>query len=180
MASGPRKAGEGTGARRRASPWTPTGFPMRRCSLATSRGAVPQRSILWSALVLALLVGTLSVHPAAASDAPSNVVLHVIPREILIFSAQAGVWTSIRLDSGERILQRAADHNVAAVVTSQRVIGFSAVLNLTHEIRLTEDETLEAFRVEGNVATVLTRRRGLGFSAATGKWAEIDRFQLGR
>ena len=54
------------------------------------------------------------------------------------------------------------------------------MLNVTHEIRVTEDEGLEAFKVEGNVATMLTRRRALGFSAATGKWADAERFQLGR
>jgi hypothetical protein len=118
--------------------------------------------------------------PASAEEVPNNVALHVIPREVLFYSAQAGAWTSIRLDAGERVLQRGADTNVAAVITNQRAIGFSAVLSLTHEIRLPEDETLEAFKVEGNVATVLTRRRALGYSAATGKWADVERFQPGR
>lgn len=125
-----------------------------------------------------LFLGALSA-PGNA-EVPSNVALHLIPREILLFGAPAGTWTSVRLDAGERVLQRGADANVAAVVTSQRAIGFSAVLNAVHEVRLPEDETVEAFKVEGNVATVLTRRRALGFSAATGKWAEIERFQLGR
>jgi hypothetical protein len=131
-------------------------------------------------LAVLICLGWAGVPPAIAEQVPSNVALHLIPREILLFSGQAGVWTSVRLDAGERVLQRGADANVAAVVTSQRAIGFSGVLNVTHEIRLPEDEGVEAFRVEGNVATVLTRRRALGFSAATGKWAEVERFQLGR
>ena len=132
------------------------------------------------ALAVATLLCLFAPPPVIAGDALTNVVLHVIPREILFFGAQAGAWTSVRLDAGERVLQRGADGNVAAVVTSQRAIGFSAALNATHEIRLPDDETLEAFKVEGNIATLLTRRRAIGFSAATGKWADLDRFQLGR
>jgi hypothetical protein len=148
--------------------------------LTAVRHVLPIRRIVRSAVILAILAAFL-IHPAAYAGAiPTNVALYVISREILFFSAQAGVWTSVRLDAGERILQRGAEGNVAAVVTSQRAIGFSAVLNVAHEIRLTEDETLETFKTEGNVATLLTRRRAIGFSAATGKWAEIERFQLGR
>lgn len=110
----------------------------------------------------------------------TNVALHVIPRELLFFSAQASQWTSIRLDPGERILQRGAEGNVAAVVTSRRAFGFSAALNVTDEIGLPPEETLEAFQVEGNVVTLLTRRRAIGFSAAIGRWVQIERFQLGR
>jgi hypothetical protein len=129
---------------------------------------------------VALCLSLFPAPPARAEGWPNNVALHIAPREVLFFTAQAGVWTSVRLDAGERILQRGADTNVAAVITNQRAIGFSAVLNLTHEIRLPDDETLESFKVEGNVATALTRRRALGFSALTGKWADIDRFQPGR
>jgi hypothetical protein len=134
-----------------------------------------------SGVAAALLLLSLAAASLAAGDqVPRNVALHLIAREVLLFSAPAGMWTSIRLDAGERVLQRGSDANVAAIVTSQRAIGFSAVLNIAHEIRLPEDETLEAFQVDGNIATVLTRRRALGFSAATGKWAEVERFQLGR
>ncbi len=131
-------------------------------------------------LAFALLLGGFGPSPALADGVQNNVALHIIPREVLFFSAQAGVWTSVRLDAGERILQRGADTNVAAVITNQRAIGFSALLSLTHEIRLPDDETLESFKVEGNVATALTRRRALGFSAVTGKWADVERFQPGR
>lgn len=131
-------------------------------------------------LVVALCLPLFPASPTNAEGLPNNVALHVVSREVLFFSAQAGVWTSVRLDAGERILQRGADTNVAAVITNQRAIGFSAVLNLTHEIRQPDDETLESFKVEGNVATALTRRRALGFSAATGKWADVERFQPGR
>ncbi len=132
-------------------------------------------------LSLAIWAGAF-VSPASPEDDETlrNVALIVIPREILLFSAQAGQWTSVRLDAGERILQRGADGNVAAVVTSQRAIGFSAALNIAHEVRLPEEETLEAFKVEGNMANFLTRRRAYGFSAFTGRWAIIDRFQLGK
>jgi hypothetical protein len=114
------------------------------------------------------------------AQSPNNVALHIIPREVLFFGAQGGTWTTVRLDAGERVLQRGADTNVAAVFTSQRLIGYSAVLNTVHEIRVPEDESLEAFKVDGNVVTAITRRRALGFSAATGRWSEVDRFQIGR
>ncbi len=132
------------------------------------------------ALVVACALGGFVPSAAPAEGDPNNVALFVITREVLFFSATSGVWTSVRLDAGERILQRGADTNVAAVITNQRAIGFSALLNVTHEIRLPDDETLETFKVEGNVATTLTRRRALGFSAFTGKWSDVERFQPGR
>jgi hypothetical protein len=144
------------------------------------RGVFPIRRIARCVLILAILAGAFIPPAIAAGETPRDVALYVVSREILFFSAQAGVWTSVRLDAGERILQRGADGNVAAVLTSQRAIGFSAVLNAAHEIRVTEDETLENFKVEGNLATLLTQRRAIGFSADTGKWANVERFQPGR
>jgi hypothetical protein len=153
---------------------------MTRRSSTNVRDAPSNGWILTLVLALAAL-GEMSSCPSYAdTQVPRNAALYVISREILFFSAHAGVWTSVRLDAGERVLQFGADGNIAAVLTSSRAVGFSAVLNITHEIRVTEDEGLEAFKVEGNVATLLTRRRALGFSVATGKWAELERFQLGR
>jgi len=135
---------------------------------------------VWKVACTVLILLILGEATAIADEMLRNVELYVVPREILFFSAQGGVWTSLRLSAGERILQRGADGNVAAVVTSERAIGFSALLNATHEIRLTDDETLENFKAEGNVVTLLTKRRAIGFSADTGKWADVDRFQPGR
>lgn len=153
---------------------------MRRFRCATILGMAARSRIARRSPALGIPALLFAFSLALAASAPTNVALHVVPREILFFSAPAGVWTSVRLDAGERVLQRGADGNVAAIVTSQRAIGFSAVLNVVHEIRLPEEENLEAFKVEGNAATLLTRRRALGFSAATGKWADVERFQLGR
>jgi hypothetical protein len=129
-----------------------------------------------------MLAGTVLLAPllAQAAEPSSNVVLHMVAREILFFSGVAGQWTSIRLDAGERILQGRSHENVAAVVTSLRILGFSATLNQAHELRVPEDEGIEAFKVEGNVASVLTRRRAFGFSAFTGRWTEVERFFVGR
>ena len=134
------------------------------------------------ALLCVAIVAVPLVSSAASSDEEMlrNVAMVLIPREILFFSAQAGQWTSVRLEAGERILQRGADGNVGAVVTSQRAIGFSAALNVAQEVRVSEEETLETFKVEGNMANFVTRRRAYGFSAFTGAWASIDRFQLGK
>jgi hypothetical protein len=137
------------------------------------------RTVVLTGALLMLLGGSgLAAERVTAVE--TNVALHVIPREILFFSAQAGQWTSIRLDPGERILQRGADGNVAAVVTSRRAFAFSAALNVADEINLPPEETLESFQAEGNVITLLTRRRAIGFSAAIGRWSQIERFQLGR
>jgi hypothetical protein len=149
--------------------------------VAAERGGMTARALAaLLPLVGGLLLVVVGLSVAGAADTPNNVGMQLMPREILFFSAQAGTWTSVRLDAGERVLKSGADTNVAAILTSQRAIGFSAVLNVTHEIRLTEDEGLEAFQVRGNIATALTRRRALGFSAATGRWSEAERFQLGR
>ena len=114
---------------------------MRRRRRRTFPGIPARRRIAHRSLTQAILAFAFALSPAMAGSAPTNVALHVVPREILFFSAPAGVWTSVRLDAGERVLQRGADGNVAAIVTSQRAIGFSA---------------------------------------ATGKWADVERFQLGR
>ncbi len=162
---------------------TPQGYPVGDADLERLARVFIRRGqtlFIVTTLLVAIPLALFGPSPALADEVPNNVALHIIPREVLFFSATAGVWTSVRLDAGERILQRGADTNVAAVITNQRAIGFSALLNVTHEIRLPDDETVETFKVEGNVATALTRRRALGFSAATGKWADVERFQPGR
>ena len=118
--------------------------------------------------------------PASPAEVLENVALNIVSREILFFSAPFGVWTSIRLDAGEQVLQHGADGNTAVVVTSSRTIGFSAPLNAVDQLRLPQDEGVEKFQVGGNLATVVTRQRALGFSALTGKWHAVDRFYLGR
>ncbi len=136
-----------------------------------------KRCCLPVALSLCFAVcGFVQPGPAHSADFPTNVALIVIPREALFFSAVSGVWTSVRIDAGERIIQSGADGNVAAVATSQRILGFSADLNQLQEVRLPEDERVDAFKVEGNVASILTRRRVFGFSAVTGRWTEVERF----
>ena len=143
-------------------------------------GVAQGDSQLFAALDITEGLGRIGRLNAKRNETLRNVALYVMPREILFFSVRGGVWTSVRLDAGERILQRGADGNVAAVLTSLRAIAFSATLNATHEIRVTDDETLENFKVEGNVVAMLTKRRAIGFSADTGRWADIERFQLGR
>jgi len=150
---------------------------MRRARWGVWRGVT--FAVVSLPIWLVLLVSPAS--PASSDDETlRNVALVSVPREIFFFSAQAGQWTSVRLDAGERILQRGADGNVAAVITSRRAIAFSAVLNAAQELSLPEDETLESFKVEGNQVNFVTRRRVYGFSAHTGRWAILDRFQLGR
>lgn len=149
-----------------------------------NRSRWPARRSLGLALAALAIWPALRGSPASSAspedDTLRNVALVSVSREIFFFSAQAGQWTSVRLDAGERVLHRGADGNVAAVITSRRAIAFSAALNAAQELGLPEEETLEAFKVEGNQANFVTRRRVYGFSAYTGKWAVLDRFQLGR
>jgi hypothetical protein len=94
--------------------------------VAIVRRPFPARRIARWVLILAI-PGAAFIHPAIAADETlKNVALHLIPREILFISVQGGVWTSVRLDAGERIPQRGLDGNVAAVLTSLHAIGFSA------------------------------------------------------
>ena len=59
---------------------------------------------MWVVLAFVAVVGFVwPVRGAAAAEAPPlerNVILHVVPREALFFSAQSGVWTSVRLEAG--------------------------------------------------------------------------------
>jgi hypothetical protein len=116
-----------------------------------------------------------------AEPGPSdqNVVLYVVTREALFFSAQSGAWTSVRLDAGERVVHRGTGDNVALIVTDLRVVGFSSPLSVAAELpfRPRADDGVEQVTVAGNVATVLTRRRAYGFSAYTGRWEVVERFQ---
>lgn len=131
------------------------------------------------ALTLAALPLLASLAPAAEPDLRTLVLMHVIRREALFFSGHTGTWTAVRLDSGEQVLKSAADGAVAVVLTSRRAIGFSALLGQVDEISVPQEEGLEAFQIAGEVASVLTRRRALGFSARAGRWAPVERFQLG-
>lgn len=144
------------------------------------RSAAASRRTLLLATAFVLAVSAFSTRPAQAAEIQTNVGLHLSFREILFFSAPTGQWIPVRLDPGEKVLQRGADGNVAAAVTSLRAIGFSGQLGATDEVRLTDEDALETLRVEGNIATLLTKRRALGFSAFTAKWASVDRAFPGR
>lgn len=119
---------------------------------------------------------------AGAAEAPRpevNVILHVVPREVLFFSARSGTWTSVRLEAGERVLKQATGDNVALVVTDLRAVAFSSLLSVAAEIpiRAGGEDTVEAVVATGNAASVLSRRHAYGFSAFTGRWAAAERFQ---
>lgn len=119
---------------------------------------------------------------AAAGEAARgevNVILHVVNREAVFFSAQSGTWTSVRLEAGERVLHRGTGDNVAVIVTDLRAVGFSSSLSVAVEvpIRAGGEDTVEAVVAAGNAASVLTRRHAYGFSAVTGRWAAQERFQ---
>jgi len=139
----------------------------------------------WLALAaLALAVGAPAACPvtaAAAETAPpeTNVILHVVPRELLFFSAQSGTWTSVRLEAGERVLHRGTGDTVALVVTDMRAVAFSGPLSVAVQIpiRAGSEDAVETVVTTGNAASVLTRRHAYGFSALTGEWAVTERFQ---
>lgn len=138
------------------------------------------------ALLAALAAGAWgwpgAARPAPAAEAPRpqvNVMLHVVTREALFFSAQSGTWTSVRLEAGERVLNQGTGDNVAVVVTDLRAVGFSSLLSVAADIpiRASGEDTVEAVVTSGNAASLLTRRHVYGFSAFTGRWAAQDRFQ---
>lgn len=133
-------------------------------------------------LAAALMLATIEDRLAQAADVGGsevNVILHVVTREALFFSAQSGTWTSVRLEAGERVLQRGTGDNVALIVTDLRAVGFSSLLSVAVEmpIRAGGEDTVEAVVAVGNAASVLTRRHVYGFSAITGRWAAQERFQ---
>jgi hypothetical protein len=116
---------------------------------------------------------------AESSPAEGDVIFHVVQRELLFFSAQSGTWTSVRLEAGERVLQRATGENVALAVTDTRAVAFSALLSVAAEIPIKagSEDAVEVVAARGNAASVLTRRHAYGFSAVTGQWAAVQRFQ---
>jgi len=133
---------------------------------------------LVGALMLVGIKGGLA-QGAEASRSEVNVILQVVTREALFFSAQSGTWTSVRLEAGERVLHRGTGDNVAIVVTDLRAVGFSSILSVAVEIpaRAAGEDAVEAVVAAGNAASVLTRRHAYGFSAITGRWTAAERFQ---
>ena len=132
------------------------------------------------AIAVSCLVG--AAGPARAAEgyrAEPNVILHVVAREALFFSAHSGTWTAVRLEAGERVAHRGTGENVALVVTDLRAVAFSGLLSLAAEvsIRAGSEDAVEAVVTVGNAASVLTRRHVYGFSAITGRWAVSERFQ---
>ena len=137
---------------------------------------------LWIAVVTAvpLLAGAGGpAQTAEVSRGEENAILHVVPREILFFSAQSGTWTSVRLEAGERVINRGTGDNVALVVTDLRAVAFSSLLSVAADIpiRAGGEDTVEVVVITGNGASVLTRRHAYGFSAFTGRWVVAERFQ---
>ncbi len=132
--------------------------------------------ICWGLTLAAAEAGT-QVPPAGQAE--QNVILYVVEREALFFSAQSGTWTSVRLEAGERVIHRGTGENVALIVTELRMVGFSSLLSVAAELpfRPRADDGVENVAVVGNVATVLTRRRAYGFGAFTGRWEVVERFQ---
>lgn len=135
-----------------------------------------------SILAAAIVLTALGAGPARAADAPRgevNVILHVVNREVLFFTAFSGTWTAVRLEAGERVLHRAAGDNVAVFVTDLRAVAFSGPLSVAAEIpvRAGAEDAVEAVVATGNAISVLTRRHAYGFSALTGRWAAQERFQ---
>ncbi len=131
-------------------------------------------------LALWVFEGEVPRAPAAEASRPDvNVILHVVPREVLFFSAQSGTWTSVRLEAGERVISRGTGESVALVVTDLRAVAFSSLLSVAAEIpiRAGGEDTVEAVVTTANGASVLTRRHAYGFSAFTGRWAATERFQ---
>ena len=112
-------------------------------------------------------------------DGETDVILHVIRREVLFFSGESGTWTSVPLRSGEQVLRQRAGSTVAVVVTNERAIAFSARLSTMDQVALPRDEAVVSFTVEGHVGSVLTERRSYGFSSRVGRWTVQERFQLG-
>ena len=147
--------------------------------LETPRRQGCHRRVPWIILAAA---GWAMAGVAVAAEGPRpevNVILHVVPREVLFFSAQSGTWTSVRLEAGERVISRATGDNVALVVTDLRAVGFSSLLSVAAEIpiRAGSEDAVEATVTTGNGASVVTRRHAYGFSAFTGRWAPVERFQ---
>ena len=131
---------------------------------------------------LILLLGASSLLGASLSmgaEGETDVLLHVIRREVLFFSGESGRWISVPLGSGEQVLQQKAGRTVAVVVTNERAIAFSALLTAVDQVALPRDERVVAFTVEGHVASVLTGRRAYGFSSRFGRWTVQERLQLG-
>lgn len=128
---------------------------------------------------LPIIAGAAQAAAAEALRPEVNVILHVVPRELLFFSAQSGTWTAVRLEAGERVISRGTGENVALVVTDLRAVGFSSLLSVAAEIpiRAGSEDAVEAVVTTGNAASVLTRRHAYGFSAFTGRWAAAERFQ---
>ena len=144
--------------------------------------AVKALRLCWMGLAVAVcwLAGAKGPAQAAEGYRPEpNVILHVVAREALFFSAHSGTWTAVRLEAGERVLHRGTGENVALVVTDLRAVAFSGILSVAAEIpiRAGSEDTVEAVVTVGNAASVLTRRHVYGFSAITGRWAVTERFQ---
>ncbi len=137
------------------------------------------RQPLWVILAAATWAMAGVAAAAEVTRPEMNVILHVVAREVLFFSAQSGTWTSVRLEAGERVLSRGTGDTVALVVTDLRAVAFSSPLSVAAEIpiRAGSEDAVEAVVTTGNAASVLTRRHAYGFSALTGQWAVAERFQ---
>ncbi|MBI4595565.1 MAG: hypothetical protein HY730_04210 [Candidatus Tectomicrobia bacterium] len=130
------------------------------------------RKILVVSIVVTIGALFLAIEVSSEETVPTELMLLVREREVLVFDGVRGTWVAENILSGERVIDRKADGHVAVVVTNYRVLGYSADTNFWASIRLISGEGFISLAVQDNVATVVTGHRALGFSARRGQWIE--------
>ena len=130
------------------------------------------RKFLVASILVLLFSPLLTIRVSGDEVVPTELMLLVRDREVLVFDGVRGTWVSENIQSGERVSDKRADGHVAVVVTNYRVLGYSSDTNFWAATRLISGERVISFAVQDNVATVITELRALGFSARRGQWVE--------
>lgn len=110
-----------------------------------------------------------------ASDAiPKQVHLVIEGKRLVASNARFSRFDDLKLNAGERIIEKDVDKAAIVLFTNQRIIGYG-VLSGWRFLATHADEKLKELSAEDFAALVITTKRTLNFNGQTGVWGERRR-----
>lgn len=105
---------------------------------------------------------------------PKQVHLVIEGKRLVASNARFSRFDDLKLNAGERIIEKSVGEAAIAVFTNQRIIGYG-VLSGWRFLDTHADEKLRELSVEDFAALVVTTKRVLNFNGETGVWGERRR-----
>ena len=112
--------------------------------------------------------------PKAAEVVPKQVHLIIEGKRLVASNARFSRFDDLKLNAGERIIEKDVDKAAIVIFTNQRVIGYG-VLSGWRSLDTHADEKVKELSAEDFAGLVITNKRTLNFNGQTGVWGERRR-----